>query len=68
MDLDPYQPNFEELQRRIKKAYEDFHRWKKELQRYYPAGRNKIWVFDDENMCMRKLVLPQNEWEPYSEF
>lgn len=68
MDLDPYQPNFEEYQRRIKKSYEDFLRWTKEFKHYHPAGEGFVWEFDDEKMCMRKLKTETQEWEPYGEF
>lgn len=68
MDLDPYTPSFEEYQSKIRRAYEDFWKYKRELERHYPAGPNKIWDFDDENLCMRKLKLENQEWEPYGEF
>ena len=65
MDLDPYQPTFDEYQRRIKKSYEDFLRWTKEFKHYHSAGEGYIWEFDDEKMCMRKLKIENHEWEPY---
>ena len=68
MDSDPYFPTFDEYQKKIRRAYEDFWKFKRELEYYYPAGPNRIWDFDDENMCMRKLKLENQEWEPYSEF
>jgi hypothetical protein len=67
MDLDPFTPTFKEYQKKIRRAYEDFWKYKNELERYFPAGPNKIWDFDDENMCMRKLKLPDCEWEKFEE-
>ena len=68
MELDPFIPTFDEYQKKIRRAYEDFWQFKRELEQYYPAGPNKIWDFNDETMSMRKLKIETQEWEPYSEF
>ena len=68
MEIDPYIPTFEEYQKKIRRSYEDFWQFKRELDQYYPAGPNKIWDYDDESSSMRRVSLPEMEWEPYGEF
>lgn len=60
-------PDFLWLQNIAAEYFEEFQQALNETRRMFPLGENEKWEWDDENLKIRRIKLPEMEWLPFEE-